>query len=137
MVFEAFAWFDHAAPEGGALGFEAEDFAVVVGEEAGGDDAGVVEYDAVLGLEIGGEVAEVAVFDQAGEAVDDHHAGSGAIGEGGAGDEFRGQVVVEVGREHGCWMDRMHSLAGKGANAWGRFVQGRGEFFGVVVESRF
>jgi hypothetical protein len=117
MEFEAFAGFDHAAPEGGAVGFEAEDFAVVVGEEAGGDDAGVVEDDAVLGLEVGGEVAEVTVFDEPGGAMDDHHAGGGAIGERGAGDEFRGQVVVEVGREHGCWMGRVHFLAGKGANA--------------------
>jgi hypothetical protein len=28
-------------------------------------------------------------------------------------------VVVEVGGEHGCLMDRVHSLAGKGANAKG------------------
>ena len=117
MEFEAFAGLDHAAPEGGAVGFEAEDFAVVVGEEAGGDDAGVVEDDAVLGLEVGGEVAEVTVFDEAGEAVDDHHAGGGAIGERGAGDEFRGQVVVEVGGEHGCWKGLAHSMAGKWANA--------------------
>ncbi len=72
------------------MGFEAEDFAVVVGEEASGDDAGVVEDDAIFGLEVGGEVAEVTVFDEAGEAVDDQHAGGGAVGEGGAGDEFRG-----------------------------------------------
>ncbi len=119
LEFEAFAGFDHAAPEGGAVGFEAEDFAVVVGEEAGGDDAGVVEDDAVLGLEVGGEVAEEAVFDEAGCAMDDQHAGGGAVGEGGAGDEFRGQVVVEVGGEHGCWKGLAHSMAGKWAKCKG------------------
>ena len=119
LEFEAFAGFDHAAPEGGAVGFEAEDFAVVVGEEAGGDDAGVVEDDAVLGLEVGGEVAEEAVFDEAGGAVDDQHAGGGAVGKGGAGDEFRGQVVVEVGGEHGCWKSLAHSMAGKWAKCKG------------------
>jgi hypothetical protein len=72
-----------------------------------------------LGLEVGGEVTEVTVFDEAGEAVDDQHAGGGAIGERGAGDEFRGQVVVEVGGEHGCWRGLAHSMAGKWAKCKG------------------
>ena len=48
-----------------------------------------------------GELAEVVVGDGALLTIDDHHAGSGPVLEGAGGDEFIGEVVVEVGGAHG------------------------------------
>ena len=98
----AFAWFDHALPVERGDGVESEDFdAAVVGEEAGAGDADIVEDDEVALLEEGREVAEAAVFEGLGVAVDDEHAGGVALRERAAGDELGREVVVEVvGAEH-------------------------------------
>jgi hypothetical protein len=97
---ELFPWADHALPAGGCEGFETQDFVAFVGEEAGGDDSGVVEDEEIAGEQELGDVAEGAMLDLTGGAVNDHHAGRGAVGERFAGDEFRRKMVVEVGGEH-------------------------------------
>jgi hypothetical protein len=97
---ELFPRADHALPAGGCVGFEAQDFVAFVGEEAGGDDAGVVEHEEVAGEQELGDFAEGAMLDLPGGAVDHHHAGRGTISEWLAGDEFRREMVVEVGGEH-------------------------------------
>jgi hypothetical protein len=48
-------------------------------------------------MEEGGKVAERAVFPAAFVAIDDQHAGRGAVGEGLLRDEVVGEVVVEIG----------------------------------------
>lgn len=59
--------------------------------EAGGDDFGVVEHQAIGGAEVGGEIGEVPVLPLATGAMEDEQAGGGALGEGMFGDEFRGR----------------------------------------------
>jgi hypothetical protein len=71
------------------------------GVEAGGDDAGIVEDEDVASLEKIGEVLELTVFDLAGVAMEDEEAGLIAAGGGLLGDQFRGQVVMEIGGSHG------------------------------------
>ena len=81
--------------------FHAEHLAfAVLGEEAGGNDAGVVQHDEISWGEVGGEIGEGFVLDESGLAMDHHHAGSAALGERLASDEFWGEVVIEIGREH-------------------------------------
>ena len=70
-------------------------------EDAGGEDAGVVEDEEVAGAEVVDDVADVAVLDALLGAVEHHHAGGAADGGRGLGDEFLGEVVIEVGGEHG------------------------------------
>ena len=72
------------------------DFAIV-GKEARGDDFGVVENEEVVGGEVVGEVAKEFVFDAAAVAMNDEHAGSGAVFERVGGDELGGELVVKVG----------------------------------------
>lgn len=100
---EFFTGADEGAPAGafGIEGTEEEDFhfageAGAMTVEAGGDDTGVVEDEAIAGLDVGGEVAEVVVVEGLGRAIEDEHAGIGAAGKGVAGDEFVWEVVVKV-----------------------------------------
>lgn len=55
----------------------------------------------MIGREEVGEVAEVVVGNFSGGAVDEHHAGAGAVFERAGGDEFRWEFVVEVSGAHG------------------------------------
>ena len=97
--FHLFARAHHGAPTGVGDFFDAKEFDfLIVGEEASGDDFGIVEDEEVFGSDVVGKVAELLVFDQAGVAMDDEHAGGGAIFQGVGGDELRGEVIVEVGR---------------------------------------
>ena len=68
--------------------------------EAGRQNAGIVEDEAVVGFEVGREIAEDAVFPLAGGAIDHEHPRRGAVGQRFLGDEIVGEVVVEVGQEH-------------------------------------
>jgi len=68
--------------------------------EAGWQDAGIVEDQAVLGCEERREIAEGAIFPLAGGAVDHEHPRPGAVGEGFLGDEIVGEVVIELGKKH-------------------------------------
>ena len=70
------------------------------GEEARGQDAGVVEDEEIAGLKELREVGEEVVAECAGGAVEDHHAAGAALGGRVLGDEFYRQVVMEVGDEH-------------------------------------
>ena len=79
--------------------------------EAGGQDAGIVEDEAVVGCQIGREIAEHAVFPPAGGAIDDEHPRPGAVGEGFLGDQIVGEVVVEVGEAHVFKTSRTTSVA--------------------------
>ena len=78
------------------LGMEAGALAV----KARGYDPGVVEDEEVAGLEEGGKVAEVAVGEGSGGAVEGEHARGGAVGEGFLRDEFFGEMEIEIGDEH-------------------------------------
>src|SRR5208283_1386601 len=69
--------------------------------EAGRKDARIVEDDEIGGAQQAGEVAKVRVAEAGGGAVDVQQARGGAVGERGAGDQLVGQVVVEVGDQHG------------------------------------
>jgi hypothetical protein len=70
------------------------------GEEARGEDAGVVEDEEVARAEVAVEVGEDVVGMGAGVAVEDEHAGCAADGGRGLGDEFCGEIEVEVGDAH-------------------------------------
>lgn len=98
----ALAGTDHADPVVRGDCVEAEDFdAAVVREEAGAGHADIIEDDEVGGVYERGEITERAVFPAVFRAVHDQHAGGIALGERSAGDEFVGQVVIEVfGAEH-------------------------------------
>jgi len=123
----AFAGADEAAPEEGIGVVEAEEFgAAVVGEEAGREDAGVVEDEAVAGAEVGGEVGELLVADGAGGAVHDEHAGGLPVGEGVPGDEFGGEVEVEVGSAEIGHRRRGGKRQGSVENAGGPMARLRG-----------
>lgn len=65
------------------------------GVEAGGDDGSIVAEEGVGGLQVVAQVAELAVFDPVGVAVDDEQTGVIAPAGGGLGDEPVGQGVVE------------------------------------------
>ena len=73
-------------------------FAVTV--EAGGEHAGVVEHQAIAGMEEGREVAEGVVLPGARLAVDHQHARGGAVRERFLCDQFFGEMVVEIGKQH-------------------------------------
>jgi hypothetical protein len=99
---EVAAGADEGGPVGAvlALGAEEEDLDVAVvarfaAEEAGGKDAGVVDGETVAGAEVGGEVAEGAIFQGAGRAMDDEHAGGGAVREGLLSDQLVRQVIIK------------------------------------------
>jgi len=70
------------------------------GEEARGQDAGVVQNEEIAGLEELREVGEEVVAKCSGCAVEDQHTARSALGGRVLGDEFGGQVVMEVGDEH-------------------------------------
>ena len=97
-------------PGEGVLGFRADQEgldvtgeAVAMAVEAGGDDAGIVQDEAVAGAEVGGEVGEGAVFPAALGAVEDEHARGGAVGERRLSDGFGRQVEVELGEQQGVY----------------------------------
>lgn len=71
------------------------------GEEAGGEDAAVVEDEEIARAEVVGEVAEMVVGDGAGFAVEDEHAAGAADGGRGLCDEIFGEMEVEVSDAHG------------------------------------
>ena len=66
-------------------------------------------------------MAEHAIVPRATRAVDDQHSGSGAIGERLLGDEFFGEMVIEVGKNHAAsiiahnaaWHDRAQRQCGR------------------------
>jgi hypothetical protein len=68
--------------------------------EAGRQDAGIVEDEAVLGCEERREIAERAIFPLAGGAIDYQHPRPRAVGQRFLGDEIVGEVIVEVGKKH-------------------------------------
>jgi len=70
------------------------------GEEARWQDAGVVENEEIAGLEELREIGEEVVAECSGGAVEDEHTAGAALGGRVLGDEFGGQVVMEVGDEH-------------------------------------
>ena len=70
------------------------------GEEARGQDAGVVENEEIAGLEELREVGEEVVAECSGGAVEDQHTAGAALGGRVLGDEFGGKIVMEVGDEH-------------------------------------
>lgn len=79
---------------------EKEEFeTAIVGEGAGGNDFGVVEDGEIAGLEEGGEIGEETVLDEAGMAMEHHHARRGAVREGAGGDEGGGKRVIVVAQE--------------------------------------
>ena len=69
-------------------------------EEARGKDAGIVDHQAIARVQVLRQVAKRAVFPAAPLPVDHQHAGGGAVGEGFLGDQFLGQVVIEIGQLH-------------------------------------
>ena len=76
-----------------------------VAEEAGGQDAGVVEDEEVAGLEDLGEVGEDVVVEGGfgvgvSTTVHHEHAAGAALGGGMLGDEVFREVEVEVGDAH-------------------------------------
>jgi len=79
------------------LGFEAGATSV----KTGGKYFRVVEDQKVGGTEEIGEVAELAIVELAVGGRKVEEAGGGAVGERLLGDEFFGEMVVEVGDEHG------------------------------------
>ena len=70
------------------------------GVEASGEDAGVVEDEEIAFAEMGGEVGEVLVGVGAGLAVEHEHAAGAADGGRSLGDEFFGEIEMEVGDAH-------------------------------------
>ena len=92
---------DEAPPVVGIAGVGADELdGAVVGKKAGGDDLGIVEDEEVIGRKEVLEFAEVVVGDFSGGAIDEHHARAGAIHQGAGGDQFLGEIVVEVSRAH-------------------------------------
>ena len=69
-------------------------------EQARGKNARIVEDEAVARAEVGRQIAKDAVFPTPLVAVDDQHAGSGAIGQRLLGDQVIGKVVIELGKIH-------------------------------------
>jgi hypothetical protein len=69
-------------------------------EEAGGDDAGVVDDEEVARLEEARQVGDAPVRERARGAIERHEP-RGAAGRGALGDRPRGKVEVEVGDVHG------------------------------------
>jgi hypothetical protein len=92
--------FDEAFPAVRADLLEEENFdAGGIGEEAGFDDAGVVQDDEISFAKVAWEIGEEAMLDGSGGAVKDEHArGVAALGRT-AGDEFGRKVVVVVADE--------------------------------------
>ena len=104
---EVAAGADERGPEGPAviLGPQEEDFngacvARLLAEEAGREDSGVVYGEAIPGGEEAGEVAEGSIFEGARGAVNDEHAGGGAVREGFLSDELVGQVIIKFRQQH-------------------------------------
>lgn len=82
----------------GAHGFGMESGATSV--EARGEDFRVVEDQQVGGAEEIGEVAECAVLKNSCAGIEVEQAGGGTVGERLLGDEFFGEVEVEIGDLH-------------------------------------
>ena len=79
---------------------EEEEFEpAIIGERARGDDFGIVEDGEVARLEERGEIGEEPVLDEPGAAMEHHHAGGGAVGEGMGGDERLGEGIVVIAQE--------------------------------------
>jgi len=70
------------------------------GEEACGEDAGVVEDEEIAGVQEGWEVREEIVVEGAGCAVEDEHTASAAEVWWSLRDEVFGEVEVEVSDAH-------------------------------------
>ena len=77
----------------------ADAFAAAI--EPGCKDAGVIEDQQISGLQEIWKIAEQAIGIVAAGALQVQHAGAVASGERGLGDEFAGQMEVEVGNQHG------------------------------------
>ena len=75
--------------------FDAAGVAGAVADEAGLEDAGVVEDEKVAGFEVGREVAEQAVLPGLGAPVEHQHAGAVTLYWGLLGDQFVRKVIIE------------------------------------------
>ena len=78
--------------------FSGVSFAMTI--EAGGEHAGVIEHQTVAGMEVGRKVTEGVILPGARLAVDHQHARGGAVGERLLCDQFFGEMVVEIGKQH-------------------------------------
>ena len=91
-------------PFAGLLGEEDFDFSGFgvgfASQKTGGDDAAIVEDEDVAFAEEVGEIAELAVAVFSGGAIELEHSCAGAFGKGLLGDEFFGEIEVEIGDEH-------------------------------------
>jgi hypothetical protein len=76
--------------------FDAAGVAGAVADEAGFEDARVVEDEEIGGLEVAGEVAELAVLPGLGFPVEDQHAGAVAGSGRILGDQLLGQFIIEL-----------------------------------------
>ena len=74
--------------------------AEAMGEEPRGKDAGVVEDEEVAVAQMRGEIGEEVIFNRAGRAVDSQHAAGATDLRRSLGDEFFGEIEVEVGDAH-------------------------------------
>ena len=82
------------------LGFGLGTKAGADGEEARGQDAGVVEDEEIAAAEMAGEIGEVVVGESTGAAIHPQHAAGAANLWRMLRDEFFGEFEVEVGDEH-------------------------------------
>ena len=82
------------------LGIELAGAVLAAAKETGGQDAGVVQYEAVFGFQIGRKIAELAIFPPAGGAINYEHPRPVAAGQRFLSDEIVGEMVVEVGKKH-------------------------------------
>jgi hypothetical protein len=95
--FHFFAGTNEAFPFEWAKFVGADEFDfIVVRKESGRGDFGIVEDEEVVGAEIGRKISKHAVFDFAGIAVNHHHTRGRSVVEWTAGNEFFGEVIVEI-----------------------------------------
>ena len=93
----AFARPHEAAPFEFAMAVEAEQLdATIVGKHARRNHPRVVEHQQIVGPQIFGDVAKHAMLEAAALAMHDEHPRRSAIGKRPRGNEFLGQVVIEI-----------------------------------------
>ena len=97
----ALARADEAFPVEGVAIVEAEKLGpAVIGKEASGDHAGVIEDEVVPELDILRKLGKFAMGDCSAGTINDQHAGGRAVLEGIACNEFIGELEVEVTGAH-------------------------------------
>ena len=75
---------------------DATGVAGTVTDEAGFEDAGIVEDEKVVGVEVCGEIAKCAVLPGLRLAIEDQHAGAVALRQGMLGDQLLREVIIEL-----------------------------------------